>query len=104
MTLDKYIIDSVDKMEGKVAAMQSTLERIEIIEDKLRRTESLLVFIVGYLLSPTNGKYGSTGKKEACIAMMKKWYYGARRSKRVSLAAAEMDKLDLSELDKESVL
>lgn len=80
----------LELLNDKVMALTHTLERIEKVESTQRKLESVLTFCVGFLLSPGTGKYAERGTKKGCRMLLKKWYYGGHRSKRVALASAEL--------------
>jgi hypothetical protein len=88
-----YLYDKLLKAESEIRSLSSTLERLEKIESTLRTQDSVLTFIVGFLLT------NEIGKREACKTMIKKWYYGAKRSKRVSLAQSHIEDMKLKDLD-----
>ena len=96
----EYLENKILLLENELSSLARTLERVEDTEMNYKKLESLLTFVVGYLLSPDNPPSNTAPAKEACRKMIRKWYYGGYRSKRVQLAAAELEKLTLSELTK----
>ncbi len=96
----EYLENKILLLENELSSVMKVFERLDEAEATQRKNESLLTFIVGYLLAPDKAAVNRQHTKKACEKMIRKWYYGGYRSRRVSLAAAELEKLTLAELGK----
>ena len=92
------LYDRIMTLENQLYSLTKVLDRISDIETDARKTEGLLAFVIGFLLSPGEGKYSERGTKMSCRAMLKKWYYGGRRSKKVGEACKDIDNASLDVL------
>lgn len=64
--------------------IDTVIPRLEGYEEKLKKQEQLIMFIVAMLFAPEN-----SDNYAAARDFLHRWYYGGYRSKRVTLYANE---------------
>jgi hypothetical protein len=65
-----YLEEKILLLENEISSLANTMERLDVAEKQYKRMESLLTFIVGYLLAPDKPAKNLPYAKEACSKMI----------------------------------